>query len=234
MTFTRKNFNVGIYSLAFSVILLLATLFASASPARSENAPPSRITFADHTQDTYRDPASCDKSLRKTSYPALNNLKRIAILFRPSNGLGPTARLLKEHEAENPPPLRPSSLTKAFRDKITKTLMPYAARGANCEVLSPVIVSPEIKSQLEKDPDTLIIIIKLSIIKTAEPNIAVLTTDYFRAGLAFTRLAGSMAYLDFSTAIPLNLTEAEINEKLSQFLDQWWPPSVVKGQFAEP
>ena len=117
---------------------------------------------------------------------------------------------LQELYSTIPPSLYPEQLGARLKAELTQQLIPFVASGDNCIRPEIEILAQKNLWSLERKPQALTVVLKVNIFDYTKPKIAVLETYYYRPEPDHTDL-GTQVFLPNVTAIPLDLSNDEIN-----------------------
>lgn len=116
-----------------------------------------------------------------------------------------------------PTPLRLSELTKIYADRLNKEIIPFVRREKNCKSPTVKILNSDDVERASETPNNITLIVNLNIIRDTKPPIAILSSYLHSPAAQNKKIADHFFYMNDSTAIPLTLSDLQIQEIVDKF-----------------
>lgn len=126
-----------------------------------------------------------------------------------------------------PGALHPENVIRVFSKMLKQKVMPFAASGSDCAIPNPIVLNLAAEhiheggtlraamDSINKTPGMLTYLVRIQIIDTEKPPIAILTTGYYRPDR--NRDVWWEMQATNLTVIPLDLADDEIEKRLEVF-----------------
>ena len=118
-----------------------------------------------------------------------------------------------------PAPLHYDNLVRVFADSLNEKLEPFVI-PEDCKRPPIAVLSTEDFETKGKSKDTVTVVVRLMIVDSIKPKVAVLSTGYFRPDEAHSDFS-SQILMGHLTAIPLDLPDSEIGARVEAFAKQF-------------